>query len=158
MNLYIYIYIYIYSHFYICIPSHVYMGDMCVCVCVCGGALVCGWCVFVSLRVCGPVGCRCRIHWLHLCKGVRLPHLVSRYDTKQLDGDASVILELWEKQSTSLLLSFPGPLSPGMVAPDRVLPMSQIEINCAFVVNWMVWDGIVLTFKLRTYAKLNCLK
>ena len=34
----------------------------------------------------------------------------SRYDTKQSDGEASLMLELWEMQSTSSLPSLPGPL------------------------------------------------
>ena len=31
-------------------------------------------------------------------------------------------------RSTPLLLSLPGPLWPGVVAPDRVLSMGQIEL------------------------------
>ena len=76
----------------------------------------------------------------------------SGYDTKQSDGDVPVILELWGMRSTPSLPSLPGPLWPGMVAPYRVLSMGQIELNCAF------FDETVLTFKLRTYAKLNCFK
>ena len=38
------------------------------------------------------------------------------------------MLELWGKRSTPPLLSLPGPLLPGMVAPDRVLLMGQIEL------------------------------
>ena len=41
-------------------------------------------------------------------------------------------------------------ITPSVVAPDRVLSMGQIELNC------VSWDGTVLTFKLCTYAKLNC--
>ena len=41
--------------------------------------------------------------------------------------------------SIPLLLSFPGPLWPRVVAPDRILSMGQRELNC-------------------TYAKLKCLK
>ena len=37
--------------------------------------------------------------------------------------------ELWGMQSTSSLLSLPGPLSPGVVAPDRVVSMGSIELN-----------------------------
>ena len=47
--------------------------------------------------------------------------------------------KLWGMQSTPSVPSLPGPLWPGMVAPDRVLSMGQIELNC-------------------TYAKLNCFK
>ena len=44
-----------------------------------------------------------------------------RYDTKQSDGETSLILELWGMRCTPLFLSFPGPLWPGVVASDRVL-------------------------------------
>ena len=37
--------------------------------------------------------------------------------------------ELLEKWSTHSLPSLPGPLWPGVVAPDRVQSMAQIEIN-----------------------------
>ena len=50
------------------------------------------------------------------------------------------MLELWEMRSTPSLPPLVGPLWPGVVAPDRVLSMSQIKV------------------KLCTYAKLNCLK
>ena len=61
------------------------------------------------------------------------------YDSKQLDGEASVMLELWEMQITSLLPSFPGPFWLWVVAPDRVLSMGQIELNCVITLNWIVW-------------------
>ena len=51
------------------------------------------------------------------------------YDIKQSDGDALVMLELWEMQSTLSLLSLPGPLCPGVVAPDKFLSMGQIELS-----------------------------
>ena len=38
------------------------------------------------------------------------------------------MLELWGMQSTPLLLLLPNPLWPGVVAPDWVLSMSQIEL------------------------------
>ena len=63
-----------------------------------------------------PVGYGCRIHRLYLYKRVRLPQRVAllamaaeytdcfsdsfRYDTKQFDGEASVMLKLWEMQHT----------------------------------------------------------
>ena len=64
---------------------------------------------------------------------------LARYDTKQSDSEASVMLELWGMLITFLLPSLPGPLWPRVGAPDRVLSMGQIA-------------------KLCTYAKLNCLK
>ena len=91
----------------------------------------------------------CRLHWLHLYKS-------PRYDIKQSDGEAPVML--WGMQGTSSLPSFPGPLWPGAVARNRVLSMGQIELNCVLILDWIAWNRTVLTFKLRTYAKLNCLK
>ena len=45
------------------------------------------------------------------------------------------MLELWGMQSISSLPSLPGPLWPGVVAPDRVLSMGQIELNCVLMLN-----------------------
>ena len=38
------------------------------------------------------------------------------------------MLELWEMQSIPSLPLFPGALWPGVIAPDRVLSMGQIEL------------------------------
>ena len=38
--------------------------------------------------------------------------------------------ELWRMQSTPSSLSLPGPLWPGVAAPDRVISIGQIELNC----------------------------
>ena len=108
-----------------------------------------------------PVGWSCRIHWLHLCRGLRPPPPPTEcpgYDTKQSYAEVPVMLELWGMQSTSSLPSLSGPLWPKMLAPDRVLSMGQIELNCIFMLNWIAWNRTVLTFALCTYAKLNCLK
>ena len=53
------------------------------------------------------------------------PNEYSGYDTKQSDGEAPVMLELWGMQSTPSLPSLPGPLCPRVVAPDRVLSLYQ---------------------------------
>ena len=50
-----------------------------------------------------------------------------RYDTTQSDGEVSVTLEHWGIRNIHLLPSLPGPLWPGVVAPDTVLSMCQIE-------------------------------
>ena len=66
-------------------------------------------------------GWDCRIHPLLLCREVR-PHPHNEctgYDTKQSDGEVPVILVLWGIQSTPSLPSLPGPLWPGVVAPDK---------------------------------------
>ena len=88
-----------------------------------------------------PVDWTCRIHRLHICRGVRPTNESPGYDIKQSDGKVSVMLELWGMQSTPSLPSLPGPLWSGVEAFDRVLSMGQIELN------------YVLFFK-----KLNCLK
>ena len=59
------------------------------------------------------------IHWLRLLKNV------SWYDTKQSDGEASIILELWGTRRIPSLPLLPGPLWPGLVAPDWFLSKGQ---------------------------------
>ena len=73
-------------------------------------------------------------------EGHDLPHhqRVSWYDTKQSDGDVSVILELWGMLSTTSLPLFPSPLGPGVLAPNKALSMGQIELNCVLILNWIV--------------------
>ena len=58
-----------------------------------------------------------------------------RYDTKQSDNEVLEMLELWGIQSTPLLPSIPGLLRLGVVEPDRVLFMGQIELNCVLMLN-----------------------
>ena len=57
-----------------------------------------------------PVGWVCRIHRLHLCRGVRPPHECRGYDTKQSDGEVLVMQELWGMRSTPSLPLLTGPL------------------------------------------------
>ena len=45
------------------------------------------------------------------------------------------MLELWGMRSTHLLPSLPGPFWFGVVAPDRILSMAQIEINSVLMLN-----------------------
>ena len=100
-----------------------------------------------------------RIYRLHLCRGVRPPtNECPWYDTKQSDGEDPVMLEFGEIRSTPSLPSLQGSLWPGVVAPDRVLSIGQIELKCVLMLSWIVWNRTVLTFKLRTYTKLNCFK
>ena len=51
------------------------------------------------------------------------PNECPGYDTKQSDGEVPVMLDLWGMQSTLSLPSLPGPLWPGVVAPDKALSM-----------------------------------
>ena len=57
------------------------------------------------------------------------------YDTKLSDGEALVMLELWGMQSSLLLPTLPGSLESRVVAPDSVLSMGQIELNCVLMLN-----------------------
>ena len=56
-------------------------------------------------------------------EGQDSPNECPGYDTKQSDSEATVLLEIWGMRSTPSLLLLPGPLWPGVVAPDRVLSM-----------------------------------
>ena len=60
-------------------------------------------------------------------KGWDSPQKCPGYDTKQSDGEAPMMLEFWGMQITPLLPSLPGPFWPGVITPDRVLSMCQIE-------------------------------
>ena len=88
------------------------------------------------------VGWGCRIYWLLLCGVVGPLNKYTGYDTKQSDGEVPVMLELWWMRSTPSLPSLPGPLWPGVVAPDRVLSMGQIELKCVLILNWIVRNRI----------------
>ena len=71
------------------------------------------------------VGWGCRIHQLHLCRGIRLPlNKCLGYDLKQSDGEAPVLLELWGMWGTSSLPLLPDSLWHRVVTPNRVLSMS----------------------------------
>ena len=100
----------------------------------------------------------CGIHQLLFCRGVRPPpNECPGYDTKS-DGEIPVMLKLLMIQSTPSLPLLLGIPWAGVVAPDRVLSMGQIELNWVLMLNWIAWNRTVLTFKLHTYAKLKCLK
>ena len=84
-----------------------------------------------------PVNWGCRIHWLLLYRGVRHhPNECHGNDTKQSSRECRVSLHCHHSQVHS------GP----EIAPDRVLSIGQIELNCALMLNWIVWNRTVLTF------------
>ena len=45
------------------------------------------------------------------------------------------MLELWGMQRTPSLPFLPGALWPEVVAPNRVLSIGQIELNCVLMLN-----------------------
>ena len=69
-----------------------------------------------------------------------------RYDVKQSDCEAPVMLELKEMGSTPSLPSLPGPLWPKVRAPDIVQSTGKIELKCLLMINWTVWNRTVFTF------------
>ena len=102
------------------------------------------------------VGWDNRIHRLYLYRGERTPTPPNEcpgYDTKQSDGEATVMLELWGTRSTPSLPLLPGPLWLGVVAPDRVLSMGQIELNCVPMLNGITWNRTI--FDIETVLTLN---
>ena len=100
---------------------------------------------YFSLIHAGPVvqsagGGGCRIHRLHLCRGVRtFPKQCSGYDTKQSEGKVQAMLGLWGMRSTFSLSLLPSALWPGMVAVGRTLSMGQIQLKCVLMLKWIVW-------------------
>ena len=97
------------------------------------------------------------------CRGIRLSQWVSWYDTKQSDGKVPVMLELWRKWINPSYLLLPDQLWSRVKASDRVLPVGQIELNCLFMLNWIVWnrtvfDILLFVNKNYTCTKFNCLK
>ena len=68
------------------------------------------------------------------------PKGCSGYDTKQSDDESSVMQEIWSMQSTPSLTWLQAPLWSGVVAPNNVLRMHQVELNCVITLNWIVWN------------------
>ena len=99
-----------------------------------------------------PVGWDCRIQTASLQRS-KPPPQVSWYDSKQSDGEVPVMLEFWGMRSTVSLPLLSIWLWPGVVAPDRVLSMGQIELNCIFMPNWIAWNWTV--FDIETVVTLN---
>ena len=57
------------------------------------------------------------------------------------------MLDLGGMQSTPSLASLPDPLSPGVVALDRVQSMSTIKLNPLTDANRIVWNRKVYWYK-----------
>ena len=81
------------------------------------------------------------------------------YDIKQSNGEAPVMLELWEMWSNCSLTSLPGPLSHGQVASDRVLSMDQIELTCVMFISiknvYLYWTKL---FERELFYNYQCVK
>ena len=90
-----------------------------------------------------PVSWGCRIHRQLFCKEVRHPNECPGYDTKQLDIEVPVMVELWAMRITHLLPSLLGSLWPGVVAPDKGPIYGLNRTNCIIMLNWIVWNWTV---------------
>ena len=81
-------------------------------------------------------------------------------DTKQSGGKVPVMLELWGIQSTPLLPSLAGSLCPWVVAPQRILSMSEIELYCVLMLNWTVGNKTAwlnwIAWNRNVFWQLNC--
>ena len=86
-----------------------------------------------------------------LLKQVRPTHNAG-YDTNRSDGEVAVMLEFWGMRSSLSLPILPGSLCPGVVAPDKGL------INGLNLTKPRLLYFAFFAFKLRIYAKLNCLR
>ena len=113
-----------------------------------------------TLTITCPVEWGRRIHRLLLCIGVRPqpPTSIMIYDTIKIWWWGSNNAGDLGNAEYPFVPSLPGSPWPGEVAPDRVLSMGQIELNYVLMLHWIAWNRAVLTFILRTYATLNCLK
>ena len=105
-----------------------------------------------------PVGRCCRIHWLHICRGVRPLTSVVHMTLNNLMMRFQYSWSFGGMQSKYLLPSLPGPLWPRGVTPDKGQSMGEIELNCVLMLNWIARNRSVMTLKMRTHAKVNCLK
>ena len=143
-------YVCMYVCMYLSIYLSIYLSKH-VCMYVCMYVSICAS-IYSLLRE--EQMCPCPVDWGHricrllLCRRVRSPKECPSYDIKQSDGEVPVMLKLWGMQGTPSLPSFPGPLWLGVAAPDRVLSMSQIELNRVLILNWIAWNRTVLRFKL----------
>ena len=95
----------------------------------------------ISTSILCPVGRGSRIHrpTAPLQRGKTPPNECTGYDTKQSDGEVPAMLELWGMQSTPSLPSLPGPLWPGVVAPDKGPIYGLNRTNSILILNWIVW-------------------
>ena len=63
------------------------------------------------------------------------PNECPSYDSKQSDSEVPTMLQLWRMYNAPSLSSLPGQLLLGVVAPDRIQSMGEIELNCELMLN-----------------------
>ena len=68
------------------------------------------------------------------------------------------MLELCRMPSSPSLQLFSGPLWPEVVAPDRVLAMGEIGINCVLMINYIVYKELFIFIKIDlALNNIHCL-
>ena len=65
------------------------------------------------------------------------------------------MLEFWGMQSTPSFSLLLGPLLLGVVAPERILSMGQIELNCVRIDNVLCVSGSFMMFVISKHSKLH---
>ena len=65
---------------------------------------------------------------IKFCVSYVVSSFTAKKKMEQSEVESLVMLELWEVQSTPSLPSLPSPYCPGVVAPEGVLSMGQIEL------------------------------
>ena len=96
------------------------------------------------------VGWGNRIHQLHLCRGVHANECLG-YDTKQLNGEASIMPELWGIQGTPSFPSTPSSFWPKMHLIESYLWGKYLTFkpyaNKRLMLNWIVRNRTVWSFR-----------
>ena len=120
--------------------------------------------VYVYMYLSCPVGWGCRLHRLDPSRGIKKNlNVCPGYDTKQSDGEAPVMLELWKIRSTSSLSLLSGQLWPGVVANDLCWNVSYtwqylelfncVQKNELWLVKKVLWIKCVYkSFIINTYV------
>ena len=102
----------------------------------------------ISKHIFRPVSRVCWIHQLHLCWTVGIPQRVSLIWHKTIWWWLSMNAgALGNAKCPFIAIALRSTLT-GVVIPDRLLSMGQIELNPVLMLNWIVWNRTVYIPKL----------
>ena len=111
----------------------------------------------MSTHIWKPVDRCCRIHQLRLSRWVRLLPInaYSGY-IKQSDGEALVMLDLWGGRGNPSLLSLPGPLWPGVIAPEILVnEVKWFQVLICITDNSIKYQSFIYTVKCQSSSISN---